>query len=299
VSARDGELSLRMWGTRGSIPSPGPDTARYGGNTPCVEVVAGGRHLIFDGGSGARALGSSLLEAGERVDTTLFLTPFHWDHIQGIPFFSPLYNPSTRIDIVGPVQRTPDGRVLDVESLFAGQMGPIYFPIPMSAVSASLTFGHLNEGVWERGGITVRAMRTRHPSFTVGYRVDFAGRSVAYVPDNEIESEAYPVAPDWRARFVEFLGGVDVLVHDAMYTDAEYEGRSQWGHSTYAQAMDLAHEAGVGELVFFHHDPLRTDDELDDIVARCRDATLAAGRTLRVRAAVEGASLRTGAPNTA
>lgn len=281
-------LSVCCWGTRGSIPSPGPTTARYGGNTSCLEVVAGDRHLIFDAGSGARALGASLLSREERVDTTLFLTHFHWDHIQGIPFFPPLYHPSTKLDIVGPVQRTPDGRVLDVESLFAGQMGPIYFPIPMSAVSAGLTFGHLNEGTWEEEGITVRSMRVKHPSFAVGYRIEFGGHSVAYVPDNELASDTYPVGSDWRARFVEFLGDVDVLLHDAMYTTEEYPSRVQWGHSTFEQVADLGHEAGVRELVFFHHDPMRTDDDLDEIVARSRDSALAAGRTMKIRAAAEG-----------
>jgi len=289
VSAPDGgALSLRCWGTRGSIPSPGPQTARYGGNTSCVEIVAGDRHLIFDGGSGARSLGMSLLDAGEQVDTTLFLTHFHWDHIQGIPFFSPLYDPETRLDIVGPVQRDAEGSPFDVESLFAGQMGPIYFPIPMSAVSAAVTFGHLNEGVWEQGDVRVSAMRVRHPSYTVGYRVDFGGHSVAYVPDNELASGAYPMGPDWRSRFVDFLGDVDVLLHDAMYTSGEYPSRIQWGHSTYAQVMDLADEVGARELVFFHHDPMRTDDELDVIVERSRESARSAGRTVNIRAAAEG-----------
>lgn len=281
-------LSVRCWGTRGSIPSPGPRTVRYGGNTSCVEIVAGDRHLMFDGGSGARALGMSMLDGGERVDTTLFLTHFHWDHIQGIPFFSPLYHPETRLDIVGPVQRDADGCTLDVESLFAGQMGPIYFPIPMSAVSAAVTFGHLNEGTWEQGDLRVSAMRVRHASHTVGYRIDFAGHSVAYVPDNELASDAYDVGPDWRSRFVEFLGDVDVLLHDAMYTSEEYPSRAGWGHSTFEQVMDLADEAGARELVFFHHDPMRTDDELDVIVARSRESARSAGRTMSIRAAAEG-----------
>jgi len=284
-------LSLRCWGTRGSIPSPGPQTARYGGNTSCVEVVAGDRHLIFDAGSGARALGMSLQGRQRRVDTTLFLTHFHWDHIQGIPFFSPLYDPATRLDIVGPVQRDPAGRVLDVESLFAGQMGPIYFPIPMSAVSAGLTFGHLNEGEWEQDGVRVRAMRVKHPSFTVGYRVDYEGGSLAYVPDNELAADSFEVGPDWRDRFVEFLGDVDVLLHDAMYTTQEYPSRTRWGHSTYDQVVDLADEVGARELVFFHHDPMRSDDELDEIVARSRDAALSAGRSVNIRAAAEGENI--------
>lgn len=281
-------LAVRFWGTRGSIPAPGPDTVRYGGNTSCIEITAGDQHLVFDAGTGARALGLDLSERGERVDTTLFLTHFHWDHIQGIPFFKPLYDPDATLHIVGPTQTTPDGRELEVQSLFAGQMRRVHFPLPMSAISAACSFGHLNEGTWEQKGVRVRSMRVKHDAFTVGYRVDFAGRSVAYVPDNELASDTYPVGPGWRERFVEFIGGVDVLVHDAMYTEEEYPRRRRWGHSTFEQALDLGREAGVGELVFFHHDPIRTDDDLDDLVGAARGVEGAAGRSERLRAAAEG-----------
>ena len=154
-------MTLRFWGTRGSIPSPGPATAGYGGNTPCVQVETRGSRFILDAGSGIRPLGIHLLEEQGPLDTTIFLTHFHWDHIQGFPFFGPMYRPEARLHVVGPQQED-----LDIRSLFAGQMGPIYFPVPFEAVSAQMTFDHLNEGEWTTQGVTVYALRVRHPSFS-------------------------------------------------------------------------------------------------------------------------------------
>ncbi len=279
-------LSLRCWGTRGSIPSPGPATAKYGGNTPCIEVMAGERRFIFDAGSGMRLLGLDLLAKGQPVEATIFLTHFHWDHIQGFPFFGPLYRPSSRLEIIGPSQG--DRGEMDVQSLFAGQMGPIYFPVPFQAISAECRFDHLNEGSWERDGVAVRAMRVRHPSYAVGYRFDFAGKSICFIPDNELLGESYPTGPRWRERLVEFLSGADLLIHDAMYTEEEYPSRVTWGHSTFRQSVDLAHEAGVGTLLFYHHDPERTDVALAAQVDRMRKVAAAEGMTLRIDAAAEG-----------
>jgi phosphoribosyl 1,2-cyclic phosphodiesterase len=275
-------------GTRGSIASPGPDTVGFGGNTPCVEVMAAGHRLIFDAGTGIRALGDELAAAGSPVHATIFLTHFHWDHIQGLPFFAPAWDEASEIHVVGPAQTGPDGEEVGVEQLVDGLMGTSYFPMPMSAMSGVRTYGHLNEGTWERDRLTVRAMRVKHPAFTVGYRVTADGRSIAYVPDNELLSDAWPMSADWRARFVGFLSGVDLLIHDAMYTDAEYGAHAGHGHSTYHQAMDVAEEAGVGDLLFFHHDPGRSDEALEELVDRMRNDALAEGRTVGIRAAREG-----------
>ena len=283
---RDTTLTLRCWGTRGSIPSPGPATARYGGNTPCLEICAGGRRFIFDAGSGMRLLGIHLLESGAPIEATIFLTHFHWDHIQGFPFFAPLYRPGTKLRIIGPVQGETGS--MDVKSLFAGQMGPIYFPVPFQAISAELDFGHLNEGTWEEDGVRISAMRVRHPSFAVGYRFDFAGRSICFVPDNELMSENYPTGENWRDRFVDFLSGADLLIHDSMYTEAEYPSRVTWGHSTFQQTLDLANDAGVGKVLFYHHDPERSDLDLDAIVAESRTRAASQGMTFEIDAASEG-----------
>ena len=279
-------LTLRFWGTRGSIPSPGPATAGYGGNTPCLEVEAGGHRFILDAGSGIRPLGIHLIEAPGSLDSVIFLTHFHWDHIQGFPFFGPLYRPDARLSVVGPVQEN-----LDVRSLFAGQMGPIYFPVPFDAVSAQMTFKHLNEGTWIADGVAVSAMRVRHPSFTVGYRLEAGGRSMCYIPDNELVGGSHETAKGWRARLLQFCGGTDLLVHDAMFTDEEYRARTGWGHSTFQQALDLAAEAGVARLMFFHHAPERVDDKLAEIVDRRREEAATRGLSLDVDAAAEGAEI--------
>ena len=271
------------WGTRGSIASPGPATAKYGGNTPCMEVrLDDGRCFIFDAGTGIRPLGSSMMENGGSPDAIIFLTHFHWDHIQGFPFFLPLYNPAASLRIIGPKQLD-----VDVQTLFAGQMGPIYFPIPFEALAAKKVFGHLNGGTWEEDGFRVSAMRMKHPSFTVGYRISYGDTSLAYIPDNELAGENYDVAGDWRQDFVEFIGGVDVLIHDAMFTEDEYQSKHGWGHSTFRQALHLADEAGVKKLLFFHHDPQRTDDMLSELVSSRREEALSLGYSFQVDAAAE------------
>jgi phosphoribosyl 1,2-cyclic phosphodiesterase len=275
-------LTLRCWGTRGSIPSPGPLTARYGGNTTCFEVRYGEQRLIFDAGSGIRVLGLDLLKNGG-VYHHIFLTHFHWDHIQGFPFFPPLYRPDIDLKIIGPKQNS-----IDVRSLFAGQMGPIYFPVPFSAVAARMSFDHLNEGTLQIGGVTLSTIRVKHPSYVVGYRIDAGGRSVCFIPDNEVEGADYEVKEGWRRRLVDFIHGADILIHDSMYTEHEYPNRVGWGHSTFRQSVRLAEEGEVGKLLFFHHDPERSDAQIDEIVGRVREEALARGSSVDMGAAAEG-----------
>jgi len=284
ATARDANVpvTLRFWGTRGSIPSPGPLTARYGGNTTCFEVRVGDRRVIFDAGSGIRQLGLDLLGAGGEYQH-IFLTHFHWDHIQGFPFFPPLYQPDIDLKIVGPKQDN-----IDVRSLFAGQMGPIYFPVPFSAVAAKMAFDHLNEGVWELEGVTLRTMRVRHPSYAIGYRIEVGDQVVCFIPDDELDGDGYNLPAGWRERLVGFIRGADLLIHDSMYTDEEYPSRLGWGHSTYRQSVRLAEEGEVKKLLFFHHDPERSDAEMDGIVNRVRDEALARGCTVAMDAAAEG-----------
>lgn len=272
------------WGTRGSIPSPGPQTARFGGNTPCISIDAGdGQRLILDAGTGIRTLGYSMVGGDTLPKAVIFLTHFHWDHIQGFPFFAPLYNPEASLRIIGPKQFE-----LDVQTLFAGQMGPIYFPIPFEALSAKKVFSHLEDEPWEEAGVVVSSMRVQHPSFTVGFRVDYEGGSLAYVPDNELSGDLYGLDESWRSRLVDFIGDADVMIHDAMYTDDEYPARVGWGHSTFNQTTELAHEAGVKKVLFFHHAPERDDSALEEIVSLQQERVASLGWTLDVGAAAEG-----------
>jgi ribonuclease BN (tRNA processing enzyme) len=181
-----------------------------------------------------------------------------------------------------------------MESLIRGQMGPLYFPVPYEALSARITYQHLDQGHWEHDGVRMRSMRMRHTASTVGYRVEAFGKSVAFIPDNELVGGDYPVPTRWMDDLIDFISGADLLFHDAMYTEEEYRSREGWGHSTFTQVLELAAESGVKRLQFFHHHPARTDQELDDIVQRFREAVAERGLDVQVDAASESSVLTLG-----
>jgi phosphoribosyl 1,2-cyclic phosphodiesterase len=262
-------------------------TAGYGGNTSCIEVVARERRFIFDAGSGIRLLGEHLLHEPQPIRAELFLTHFHWDHIQGLPFFAPLYNEETRLRVHGARQGD-----IDIRTLIAGQMGPIYFPVPFETVSAHMDFEHLSGNSWIEPGVVVDAIRVRHPAHTYGYKITADGASIAYIPDNELVGGNYPLeARQTYNDLVQFLDGVDVLFHDAMFSDTEYPRREGWGHSTFSQAVQLAEDAGVRRLYLFHHAPERTDADLSRILEELRDDIARRGSQLEVGVAAEGEEL--------
>jgi phosphoribosyl 1,2-cyclic phosphodiesterase len=269
-------LRVQFWGTRGSIPSPGPRTVRYGGNTPCIEVrTASGWLVILDAGTGIRELGVSLMERanGGPIKGDIFLTHAHWDHIQGMPFFE------TSIDRV----------VRD-------QMSPVVFPVTFEELAATIDFRGLAEGERCAGtGYEVTAMEVRHPGGALGYRFTETRSQPAlvYVSDNELGSgtEKYNTPTGWHDRFVEFCQGAKVLVHDTTYTTEEYDHHRGWGHSTFRQGIELALSAKVETLVLFHHEPRRSDDELDARIADCRAMVKERGGALQVMAAAEGLTL--------
>jgi phosphoribosyl 1,2-cyclic phosphodiesterase len=241
---------------------------RYGGNTSCVEVRFGDTLLVLDAGTGIRSLGADLVAAGDPVRATVLLTHFHWDHVQGLPFFHPMHLASSHLHIVAPADRDEY-----VEERLARQMEPIFFPVPFHGIRAECRFTAWNEGPIEVGEAIVRVFPVRHPSRTVGYRIETPAGSICYVPDNELQGGKYEVAPDWRDRFEEFIGDVDLLIHDTMYTEAEYERHEGWGHSTTEQVLALARSAGARRLVGFHHAPGRSDDELDALAVDLADGS--------------------------
>ena len=279
---------VTFWGTRGSIPTPGPQTARYGGNTACVSVQSDDHRLvILDAGSGLRPLGHELMKQRKgSLSTDILLSHTHWDHIQGLPFFKPLSSRDTSVCIYGAAQ---EGVAL--KEILGRQMDPMVFPVPLNALSASLMVVEIEQGEFEIEGFNICAFRLRHPGTTLGYRLVPAsrGREIAYVTDNELGPGGnYEVPADWRARMVEFVRGADTLVHDAMYLDQIIQARAGWGHSTPRQAVDLAREAECHRLILFHHEPEHDDAALDQLV---RDTVEYAGRTaprLQVEAAIEG-----------
>jgi phosphoribosyl 1,2-cyclic phosphodiesterase len=257
---------------------------RYGGNTSCVEVrSASGRVYVFDAGTGIRGLGRHLSQRAAAVEADLFVTHFHWDHIQGFPFCTPLYDPGSRIRVHGPRQGD-----VEISRALAGQMSPLYFPIPLEALAARVEFVHVDGGPWKDAEVEVSSMRVRHAEHTCGYRVRAGGASLAYVPDNEL-GESF--GGEWYERLVAFLDGVDLLFHDAMFADEDYDRFRGWGHSTYGQAIRLAEDAGVRRLALFHHAPDRTDDELDAILDALRADLAARGSSLELIMAAEGEEL--------
>jgi phosphoribosyl 1,2-cyclic phosphodiesterase len=285
---------LTIWGARGSIPTPGPRTARYGGNTPCVAVesdTAGARGLvILDAGTGIRPLGSTLVERfRDPIEVDLLLSHTHWDHIQGLPFFAPLFDARSAVRIWGPRQ----GQV-DLERILRQQMDPVVFPVPLDELDAALTVTHVEPGTFAVNGFRVETMRLRHPGTTLAYRLtaERGGPSLVYVTDNELgPGGRYDVGPTWHREFVAFARDADVLIHDAMYTPRELERYGGWGHSSHVEAVAFAAEADARKLVLFHHRPERLDAELDAVLADARACADAGPRDLEVVAAVEGAQL--------
>jgi phosphoribosyl 1,2-cyclic phosphodiesterase len=280
-------FTVRFWGTRGSIPSPGPHTVRYGGNTPCVEIwTDAGELIVLDAGTGIRELGRSLLTRanGSPLVGDVFVSHAHWDHVQGLPFFSPAFRRGHRFTIW--VAGEP---LADLEQVVRGQMTPDVFPVSFDDLEATIEFRPLENGGHASRSYRVATKLVRHPGGALGYRftdLSGAGTSLVYISDNELG--ALEDADAEYASLVEFVRGARLLVHDATYTSAEYASHRGWGHSTDEDALRLAVDAGVETLVLFHHAPSRSDDEIDRIVQRCRERS---GR-VRVIAAAEGLELR-------
>ena len=285
-------MRVRFWGTRGSIAKPGPSTARYGGNTSCIEArSARGTLVVLDCGTGGHALGEDLMSTGAKgLRGHILISHTHWDHIQGIPFFAPLFVPGNEWDIYG-----PKGLGQSLREVLAGQMDYAYFPVTLDQCGANIRYHDLVEGTFEIDDIKVSTRYLNHPALTLGYRLEADGVTVVYACDHEphsnILADGEGEITGHDLQHARFITGADLLIHDAQYTGEEYPAKAGWGHSTLEYAVKLSNEAQVKRLALTHHDPSRDDDALDRLVASTKAKLMKNASPLEVFAAREGHAL--------
>jgi phosphoribosyl 1,2-cyclic phosphodiesterase len=258
-------LLARVWGCRGSLPTPGEETVRYGGNTSCVEVRSGEDVvLILDAGTGIKRLGEKL---DPRLQIHVLLTHLHLDHLEGLRFFAPIWEEGREIHIWG-----PPSPVHSLQERISRSFSPPLFPVDLADIPATIVFHDVPEESWNLGDVRILALAVSHPGSTVGYRLEAARGSLAFIPDHEpvLGVELAELAPDWISGHA-LAAGVDVLLHDAQFTEDEYAARVGWGHSSVAHAVGFARKADVGRLVLFHHDPDRSDAAVERLTERASE----------------------------
>jgi phosphoribosyl 1,2-cyclic phosphodiesterase len=295
-------MRLRFWGVRGSIPTPGPTTLEYGGNTSCLEVRAGNQIIILDAGSGLRLLGRELLaEFGRRpLELTLLLTHTHWDHIQGLPFFLPVYQPQNRLRILG-----YEGARHGLETVLTSQMESPFFPIGLREVPANVEIEELKQMQFVLNGVEVAAFRAYHPGMCVGYRLSFNGSSIAFFPDNELHREGASAGTETTTirehltrmnndELSQFVRGADVLIMDTQYDLEEYSRHVGWGHGCVDAVVKLALNSKVRRLFLFHHDPDHDDAKIATMVEQARALVAERKGVVQIEAAREGLVVQVG-----
>jgi len=275
---------IKFWGVRGSIPTPGPTTVRYGGNTPCVELrLSEDKFFILDAGSGLRELGVYLTKLGKPVKSHIFISHMHWDHIQGIPFFVPALIPGNEFIFYG-----AEDADSSLQEILENQMNHVNFPIEMKDMASKLNFKALQEDTYEIDSVKFETF--------LGFKFYVNGKSLVYISDNEpyptnnetIENDDQDFVEDSNEKLVEFVKKADILIHDAQYTPEEYESRYQWGHSPYNFTVDIALKAKVKKLVIFHHDPLHDDNFVDEMIVKAQEIARSAKSDLEIIGAREG-----------
>ena len=287
---------VKFWGTRGSIPTPGHKTRRYGGNTSCVEVRIDDTLFVCDGGTGLRELGVDLQNRTDRVTAHLFFSHTHWDHIQGFPFFTPAYAPTSELHVYD--VKKNDQRV---QRLLLGQMQSEYFPVSFGDLGAHITFCDLDTGEKTIDGTLVSHIEQTHPGRSFAYSFTKGGCKISYATDSELDLVITNAAEAAKDPFVlrklpeplvRFAKESDLLIADGQYTDEEYPKKKGWGHARATTAVDLAIQAGAKQLAIYHHDPMHPDEFLDDVVDGCRKRVALLGSRLVVFGAREGVELK-------
>ena len=285
-------MLVRFWGTRGSIATPGGATLRYGGNTSCVEITSdSGELILIDAGTGAHALGRALMEQGRGASGHILISHTHWDQIQGLPFFAPLFVPGNEWHIYG-----PRGLGQSLREVLAAQMDYAYFPVTLNAFAAHVQYHEVVEGEFSIEDVRVATQYLNHPALTVGYRLEADGASVVYASDHEPHSahagEGHAdEAEGGDITHTEFLRDADLVIHDAQYTAGEYPSKLGWGHSTVEYAVDVALAAKARRLALYHHDPERDDASVDRLIAAAQERVAAADGDLIVMGAAEGVAV--------
>ncbi|MES2571000.1 MAG: response regulator [Verrucomicrobiota bacterium] len=292
---------IRFWGVRGSIPTPGNQTAIFGGNTSCVEVRVGERVIILDAGSGIRLLGQALMKEfrDKPLNLTMLVTHTHWDHIQGFPFFIPAYSPKVSVRVLG-----YEGAVHGLRGALFEQMQSAFFPVALHQMASHVTFEELDDLQFQLGSVKVRAIFANHPGICLGYRLSTPAGDVVYMPDHEAyerhEIERQKAAGEdslqgleyarrQDEKVIEFIRGADVMIADSQYDAAEYPSRLGWGHTCADDTVQNAIRSGVKQLFLFHHDPDHHDAKIESMVLRAREHVAEQGSSLNVAAAREGA----------
>lgn len=296
-----GALSVRFWGVRGSIPTPGRATLHYGGNTSCVEARADGQLIVLDAGTGIRELGISLARefADQPLALSLLISHTHWDHIQGLPFFEPAYNPNNRLRIIG-----AEGASEGLLATLSSQMESPYFPVGWRKLPSHIEIQELKEASFRLGGVTVDTFFLNHPGVCLGYRLNAAAGSVVYLPDNE-PFQRYKFHSTGSTEFLrfarrkdqqlsDFARDADILIVDSQYDAAEYQTRVGWGHGCVDDAVAMALNANARRLFLFHHDPAHDDDKVSEMTQWARQFVAALGENLEVEAAREGLDITLG-----